>query len=425
VLDAVVDYLPSPTDVPPVEGVIPGNGTKVSRIASDEETFCALAFKIMTDPYIGRLAFIRVYSGELRAGAKVLNSRSGKKERIARLVRMHANNREEIEAAYTGDIVAAVGTKFTTTGDTLCDIEYPILLESMQFPEPVIFIAIEPKTRADETKLAVALAKLSDEDPTFKVRTDDETGQTIISGMGELHIEVLVDRMKREFNVEANVGRPQVAYRETITEAVEAAGRFVRQTGGRGQYGHVILLVEPGESGSGIVFVNRIRGGDIPNTYIPAIEEGVRDAAESGVVAGYPVVDVKVTAIGGSYHEVDSSDIAFKIAGSMAFKDAARRAGAVLLEPIMAVEVILPEKFLGDVIADLNGRRARIDETTTKGNLHVVRAHVPLAEMFGYATDLRSKTQGRASYTMQFSRYWQVPESVFDQIVERNVVRAY
>ena len=422
-LDAVVDYLPSPVDVPPVEGLTPGNGGKAGRSASDDEPFSALAFKIMTDPYVGKLAFIRVYSGTLKTGSKILNSTSGKKERIARILRMHANDREEISVAYSGDIVGAVGTKFTTTGDTLCDPGHPIVLESMEFPEPVIFIAIEPKTKADENRLVTALAKLSDEDPTFKVKTDEETGQTIISGMGELHLEVLVNRMKREFSVEASVGKPQVAYRETLSEVAEAEGKFVKQSGGRGHYGHVVLSVEPAPRGSGFAFVDAVRGGDIPKEYMPAVEVGVRGATESGVVAGYPVVDVRVTVTGGSFHEVDSSDVAFRIAGSIAFRDAARRAGPVLLEPVMSVEVILPEEFLGDVIGDLNGRRASIEETALKGKSRVVRARVPLAEMFGYATDLRSKTQGRASYTMQFVRYSEVPEAIFDRIVERSVVR--
>jgi len=423
VLDAVVDYLPSPSDVPPVEGTVLRDGTKTTRGASDDEPFCALAFKIVTDPYVGKLAFIRVYSGKLAARTKVLNSGSRKKERIARILRMHANDREEIDTAYSGDIVAAVGVKFTTTGDTLCDIGHPISLESMEFAKPVIFVAIEPKTKADEEKLATTLARLSEEDPTFKVKTDEETGQTIISGMGELHLEVLVDRMKREFNIHANVGKPQVAYRETITETVEdVQGKFVKQTGGRGQYGHVILLIEPGPRGSGVVFVDEIRGGDVPKEYIPAVEAGVREAAESGVVAGYQLVDVRVTATGGSYHEVDSSDLAFRIAGSMAFREGARRANPVLLEPVMAVEIVLPEKFLGDVIGDLNARRAKIEEMLPRGDSRVVTARVPLAEMFGYATDLRSRTQGRASYTMQFGQYREVPESVFDRIVEKSVV---
>jgi elongation factor G len=422
-LDAVVDYLPSPKEVPPVEGTTPGNGAKAERGASDNAPFSALAFKVVTDPYVGKLVYIRVYSGTLRSGSKVLNSTADKKERVARILRMHANEREEIDVAYSGDIVAAVGTKFTTTGDTLCDSSHPIVLESMEFPEPVIFIAIEPKTKADETKLATALRKLSDEDPTFMVRTDEETGQTIISGMGELHLEVLVKRMQQEFNVEANVGKPQVAYRETVSDAVEAEGKFVKQTGGRGHYGHVVIHVEPGSAGSGVVFVDAVRGGDVPKEYVPAVEEGVRGAAESGVVAGYPLVDVVVTLLGGSYHEVDSSDISFRIAGSMALRDAARRANPVLLEPMMHVEVVVPEKFLGDVIGDLNGRRASIEETAMRGSSRVVRAHVPLAEMFGYATDLRSRTQGRASYTMQFSHYSKVPETIFDQIVERSVAR--
>jgi elongation factor G len=425
-LDAVVDYLPSPADIPPVAGTMPEDGTKATRSASDDEPFCALAFKIVTDPYVGRLAFVRVYSGTLASGTKVFNSSSRKKERIARILRMHANDREQIDAACSGDIVAAVGTKFTTTGDTLCDIGRPILLESMEFSEPVIFIAIEPKTKADEDKLATGLSRLSEEDPTFKVRTDEETGQTIISGMGELHLEILVDRMRREFNIEANIGKPQVAYRETLTDAVaEVEGKFIKQTGGRGHYGHVILRVEPGARGSGLVFADEIRRGDVPKEYIRAVEAGVREAAESGVVAGYPVVDVRVTATGGSYHEVDSSDLAFRIAGSMAFREGARRAKPVLLEPAMAVEIVLPERFLGDVIGDLNTRRSKIEETTVKGDSRVLKAQVPLAEMFGYATDLRSKTQGRASHTMQFSHYSGVPESVFDRIVEKSVVGTY
>jgi len=422
-LDAVVDYLPSPKEVPPVEGKTPGNGAKAERGASDDAPFSALAFKVVTDPYVGKLVYIRVYSGTLQSGSKVLNTTADKKERVARILRMHANDREEIDVAYSGDIVAAVGTKFTTTGDTLCDSSHPIVLESMEFPEPVIFIAIEPKTKADENKLAMALRRLSDEDPTFMVKTDEETGQTIISGMGELHLEVLVKRMQQEFNVEANVGKPQVAYRETVSAAVEAEGRFVKQSGGRGHYGHVVIHVEPASAGSGVVFVNAVRGGDVPKEYVPAVEQGVRGAAESGVVAGYPLVDVAVTLMGGSYHEVDSSDIAFRIAGTMALRDAARRANPVLLEPMMHVEVVVQEKFLGDVIGDLNGRRASIEETAMRGSSRVVSAHVPLAEMFGYATDLRSRTQGRASYTMQFSHYSKVPEAIFDQIVERSVAR--
>jgi len=422
-LDAVVDYLPSPKDVPPVEGKKPGDGPKAERPASDDAPFSAVAFKVVTDPYVGKLVYVRVYSGTLRSGSKVLNSTADKKERVARILRMHANDREEIDVARSGDIVAIVGTKFTTTGDTLCDSSHPIVLESMEFPEPVIFIAIEPKTKADENKLANALRRLSDEDPTFVVRTDEETGQTIISGMGELHLEVLVKRLQQEFNVEANVGKPQVAYRETVSAAAEAEGKFVKQSGGRGHYGHVVLRIEPGSAGSGVVFVNAVRGGDVPKEYVPAVEEGVRDAAESGVVAGYPLVDVVVTLLGGSYHEVDSSDIAFRIAGSMALRDAARRANPILLEPMMHVEVVVPERFLGDVIGDLNGRRSSIEETAMRGGSRVVRAQVPLAEMFGYATDLRSRTQGRASYTMQFSCYSQVPEAIFDQIVERSVAR--
>ncbi len=422
-LDAVVDYLPSPKDVPPVEGTTPGNGAKAVRVPSDDDPLSALAFKVVTDPYVGKLVYIRVYSGTLEAGSKVLNSGSGKKERISRILRMHANDREEIDVAYSGDIVAAVGTKFTTTGDTLCDSSHPIVLESMEFPEPVIFIAIEPRTKADENKLASALRRLCEEDPTFMVKTDEETGQTIISGMGELHLEVLVRRMEQEFNVEANVGKPQVAYRETVSAAAKAEGKFIKQSGGRGHYGHVVIRLEPAPSGSGLVFVNSVRGGDVPKEYVPAVEEGVRGAAESGVIAGYPLVDVVVTLLGGSYHEVDSSDIAYRIAGSTALRDAARRANPVLLEPMMHVEVVVPERFLGDVIGDLNGRRASIEETAMRGSSRVIRARVPLAEMFGYATDLRSKTQGRASYTMQFSHYCKVPEAIFDQIVERSVAR--
>jgi elongation factor G len=415
-LDAIVDYLPSPLDVPPVQGTVPGTEEALTRQSSDEEPFSALAFKIMTDPYVGKLAFFRVYSGKLQAGSYVYNSTKGKRERVGRILQMHANHREEIQEVTAGDIAAAVGLRDTSTGDTLCVEEQPIVLEAMTFPEPVISVAIEPKTKADQDKMGASLAKLAEEDPTFRMHTDPESAQTIISGMGELHLEIIVDRLLREFKVAANVGKPQVAFRETLRRQVESEGRFVRQTGGHGQYGHIWLRISPLEPGGGFVFENKIVGGVVPREYVPAVEAGVREAMETGVLAGYPVVDVKVEAYDGSYHEVDSSEMAFKIAGSMAFKDGARKAGPVLLEPIMKVEVTVPEEYMGDVIGDLNGRRGHIEGLEARGNAQVIRGFVPLAEMFGYATDLRSRTQGRGVYTMQFDHYDEVPKSVAEEI---------
>ena len=419
-LDGVVDYLPSPLDLPPMEGTDAKDGEVVERKASDDEPFAALAFKIMSDPYVGKLTYIRVYSGTLASGSAILNATKHKKERIGRILQMHANHREEKEAVFTGDIVAVVGLKQTTTGDTLTEPAKPIVLERMEFPEPVISVAIEPKTKADQDKLGKALAALSDEDPTFQVRSDEETGQTIIAGMGELHLEVLTDRMMREFNVGANVGKPQVAYRETITQAVEKVERrYVRQTGGRGQYGHVVISIEPTGPGGGYEFVDKIRGGDVPREYIPSVDAGIQEAMEGGVIASYPIVDLRAILTYGSYHEVDSSEMAFKIAGSMALKEAVRRAKPVLLEPIMAVEIVTPEDYLGDVIGDLSSRRGRVGGMDQRGKAQVVDAQVPLAEMFGYATDLRSRTQGRATYTMQFDSYRQVPESIAEAIIAR------
>jgi elongation factor G len=420
-LDAVVDYLPSPLDLPPTVGTRPGREDKTEeRPADDAAPFAALAFKIMTDPYVGKLTYLRVYSGTLRKGGTVANSTRDRKERIGRLLQMHANHREDKDAIFAGDIVAAVGLKQTTTGDTLCDPAHPIVLEPLEFPEPVIHVAVEPKTKADQDKLGKALFALSEEDPTFRVRTDDETGQTVISGMGELHLEVLVDRMLREFNVDANVGKPQVAYRETIRKPVDKVEeRYVRQTGGRGQYGHVVIDLEPTGPGGGYEFIDKITGGVIPKEYIPAVDAGIQEALTSGVLAGYPMVDVRVTLTFGSYHEVDSSEMAFKIAGSMAVKKAARMAAPVLLEPVMAVEVVTPEDYMGDVIGDLASRRGRVEGMDQRGNSHVVRAQVPLAEMFGYATDLRSRTQGRATYTMQFHAYNEVPDSIAKEIIAR------
>lgn len=419
-LDAIVYYLPAPTDIPEVRGENPATGEEETRPASDDAPFSALAFKIMSDPYVGKLTFFRVYSGSLKSGSYVYNASRGKKERIGRILQMHANHREEIDEAFTGDIAAAVGLKDTGTGDTLCDEAAPILLESMQFPEPVISVAIEPKTKADQDKLGMALSKLAEEDPTFKVHTDPETGQTIISGMGELHLEIIVDRLMREFRVEANVGQPQVAYKETITVPAKAQGRFVRQTGGRGQYGDVWLEVAPRERGSGFEFVSKIVGGVVPKEFIPAVEAGVREAAESGVLAGYPMVDISVTLYDGSYHEVDSSEMAFKIAGSMGFKNAVQQAQPVLLEPVMKVEVLVPEEYMGDVIGDLNSRRGHITSMELRNGLQVIDALVPLAEMFGYATDLRSRTQGRGNYTMQFSHYAEVPKNLAEKIIAKN-----
>jgi elongation factor G len=422
-LDAVIDYLPSPLDVPPVEGlegsqIQDGEGRPTIRRPSDNEPFAALAFKVMADPYVGKLTYFRVYSGRLRAGGRVLNSVTGRTERVGRILMMHANHREEVEEVYAGDIAAGVGIKQTSTGDTLCAPEAPVVLEAIHFPEPVVHLSIEPKTKADQEKLSVALQRLGDEDPTFQVHTDEETGQTVISGMGELHLEVIVDRLRREFNVEAGVGRPQVAYRETVRgRASHVEGKFIRQTGGAGQYGVVYIDLEPAP-GEGFDFVNRIKGGAVPSEFIPAVEKGVEEALESGVKAGYPMVDVRTALVDGRYHDTDSSEVAFKIAGSLALKEAAKRARPVLLEPIMAVEVVTPEEFIGTVIGDLSSRRGRVEGQEPRGNAVVVRASIPLAEMFGYATDLRSSTQGRATYTMQFDRYDEVPSSIEDEIVE-------
>ena len=416
-LDAVVDYLPSPLDVPAIKGHVEGVEGEVERKSSDDEPFAALAFKVMSDPFVGSLTYFRVYSGVLESGSYVLNSVKGKKERVGRLLQMHANERKEIKEVRAGDIGAAVGLKLTTTGDTLCDENAPIVLERMEFPDPVISVAIEPKTKADQEKMGVALSKLAAEDPSFRVHTDEETGQTIISGMGELHLEIIVDRMKREFKVEANVGKPQVAYRETIRKPVKAEGKFVRQSGGRGQYGHVWIELEPLEPGSGYEFVDKIVGGVVPREYIPAVDKGIQEAMENGVLAGYPVVDVRATLYDGSYHDVDSSEMAFKIAGSMAFKEGAANANPVLLEPIMKVEVVTPEEYMGDIVGDLNRRRGRVQGMNDRGNAKVVDAEVPLAEMFGYATQLRSLSQGRANYTMQFDHYEEVPANVAKEVI--------
>ncbi|WP_287426009.1 elongation factor G [Thermomicrobium sp.] len=418
-LDAIVDYLPSPLDIPPVKGTHPVTGEELTREADDEAPFAALAFKIQSDPHVGRLTYVRVYSGRLHSSSYVYNSTKGERERISRLLRMHANHREEVEWIGAGDICAVIGLKKTFTGDTLCDPDHPILLEPIQFPEPVISVAVEPKTRADQDKLAIALQRLAEEDPTFQVRTDPESGQTIISGMGELHLEVIVDRMQREFKVAANIGRPQVAYKETITRPVRVEGRFVRQTGGRGQYGHVWLELEPLMRGSGFVFEDRIVGGVVPKEYIPAVEAGIREAMQSGGVSGYPVIDLKAVLVDGSYHEVDSSEMAFKIAASMALKEGVRRGNPVILEPIMRVEVVVPEEFTGDVIGDLNARRGRIEGMEMRAGAQVIRAMVPLATMFGYATDLRSMTQGRGTYTMEFDHYAPVPESIAQELMAK------
>jgi elongation factor G len=417
-LDAVCYYLPSPLDLPPVKGVDPKTGNEIQRKPLDSEPFCALAFKIAADPYVGTLTYFRVYSGSLKKGSYVLNSTTGEKERIGRILRMHANEREEVEEVFSGDIAATVGLKSTKTGHTLCDEQNPIILEQITFPEPVISIKIEPKTKADQEKMGLALKKLSDEDPTFKVKGDLETGETIISGMGELHLEIIVDRMKREFKVEANVGKPQVAYKETIKAKAEAEGKYIRQSGGRGQYGHVLLRVEPKERGSGFEFVDEIKGGIIPKEFIPAVEKGVKEAMDKGILAGYPVIDTKVTLYDGSFHEVDSSELAFKIAASMAFQEAAKKAKPVLLEPIMKLEVIVPSDFFGDVIGDLSSRRGRIEETKDRINLKVIDAKVPLSEMFGYATNLRSLTEGRGTFTMEFSHYEEVPQQIAQEIIE-------
>jgi elongation factor G len=417
-LDGVVDYLPSPLDVPPVHGIDPRTEKELSRRPAEDEPFSALAFKVMSDPFVGKLTYFRVYSGKIKAGDRVLNVTTGKTERIGRLLQMHANHREERDVIGAGEIVAAVGLKATTTGDTLAVESAPIRLESMLFPDPVISVAIEPKTKADQDKLGQGLQRLAEEDPTFQVRGDEETGQTLIAGMGELHLEIIVDRLTREFNVDANVGRPQVAYRETVAKPVEKIeGRFVRQTGGRGQYGHAVINLEPAGPGEGYEFVDRIVGGKIPKEYIPSVDLGIQEAMESGVLAGFPVVDVRVELIDGSYHDVDSSEMAFKIAGSMAFKNAVQRAKPKLLEPVMAVEVVTPEEYLGDVMGNLNQRRGRVEHLEPRGNAQAVRARVPLAEMFGYATDVRSMTQGRATFTMQFDRYEEVPQGIASEIV--------
>lgn len=420
-LDAVVDYLPSPLDVPPVRGKHPVTQEEEERLPKNDAPFAALAFKIMTDPFVGSLTFFRVYSGALFSGSSVYNVAKGKRERIGRLLKMHANKREEIKQVYAGDIAAAVGLKTATTGDTLCDENHPVVLESIDFPEPVISIAIEPKSKADQEKLGLSLQKLATEDPSFKVRTDDETGQTIISGMGELHLDIIVDRLLREFNVGANVGKPQVAYKETIRKALEREGKFIRQTGGRGQYGHVYIRVEPQEPGKGFEFVDAVKGGRIPREYIPAVEKGIKEALESGPLAGYPVVDVKTTLLDGSYHDVDSSEIAFKIAGSMAFKGAVSKASPVLLEPIMAIEVVVPEEFMGEVIGNIRSRRGKVLGMDSRPAAQAIEGRVPLAQMFGYATDLRSMTQGRATYTMQFSHYEPVPAQISEEISAKAV----
>ncbi len=417
VLDAVVKYLPSPIDIPPVKGIHPKTEEEIERKADDNEPLSILVFKIATDPFVGQLAFFRVYSGVLRAGSYVLNSNTGEKERIGRILRMHANHREEISEVYAGGIAATVGLKNTTTGNTLCDENNPIVLEKISFPEPVISVAIEPKTKADQEKMGIALKKLADEDPTFRVKTDEETGQTIISGMGELHLEVLVNRMVREMKVEVNVGKPRVAYRETIRDVAEAEGKYIRQSGGRGQYGHVWLRVEPLERGKGFEFVDEIKGGVVPQEYIKPTQKGVEEAMEKGVIAGYPVTDVKVTLFDGSYHEVDSSEVAFKIAGSMAFQEAFKKADPVLLEPIMKVEVTTPESFMGDVVGDLSSKRGQIESMGERGQVKVIDALVPLASMFGYATQLRSMTQGRGNYTMEFDHYEEVPKNIAEEII--------
>ena len=416
-LDTIVDYLPSPFDIPPVIGIMPGDGSKIIRHAEDNEPFSAIAFKVMTDPFVGQLTFIRVYSGVLSAGSYVYNSTKDVKERVGRLLKMHANKREEIKEISAGDIAAVVGLKSTLTGDTLCDEKNPVILESIEFPEPVMAVAIEPKTKADQEKLSQSLAKLAQEDPSFRVSFNEDTGQTIISGMGELHLEIIVDRLLREFKVGANVGKPQVAYKETIRTVSKAEGKFVRQSGGRGQYGHVYIKIEPLETDKGFEFVNEIVGGTIPREYIPAVGKGIKEALERGILAGYPVVDIRATLYDGSYHDVDSSEMAFKIAGSMAFREAAKKAKPVILEPIMSIEVVSPEEYMGDVIGDISSRRGKIQNIERRGNAQVIKSHAPLSEMFGYATDLRSKTQGRATYTMQFSHYEEVPKGVSEGII--------
>ena len=419
-LDAIVYYMPSPLDIPHIKGVTP-DGEETERVTGDDQPFAALAFKIATDPFVGKLCFFRVYSGTLESGSTVLNANKDKKDRIGRILQMHANHREDIEKVYAGDIAAAVGLKEVTTGDTLCDVDHPVILESMEFPEPVIDIAIEPKDKVAQEKMAIALSKLAEEDPTFKTYTDHDSGQTIIAGMGELHLDIIVDRLKREFKVECNVGKPQVAYKETIRNAVKVEGKFIRQSGGRGQYGHVWLEMEPLEPGSGIQFESKIVGGVVPKEYVKPVEEGIREAAESGILAGYPVIDFKATLVDGSYHDVDSSEMAFKIAGSMAFKEGCKQAKSVILEPIMKVEITVPEEYMGDVIGDINSRRGRMEGMEARNGSQIIRGFIPLSEMFGYATDLRSKTQGRGTYAMEPSHYEEVPKSVFETIVASRV----
>jgi elongation factor G len=418
-LDTIINYLPSPLEIPPVTGILPSDGSKTIRHPNDSEPFSAIAFKVMTDPFVGQLTFIRVYSGVLKAGSYVYNSTKDTKERVGRLLQMHSNKREEIKEVSAGDIAAVVGLRNTLTGDTLCEEKNPIILGSMEFPEPVMSVAIEPKTKADQEKLSQTLYKLAQEDPSFKVSFNEETGQTIISGMGELHLEIIVDRLLREFKVSANVGKPQVAYKETIRAASKAEGKFIKQTGGRGQYGHVFVELEPLGIGKGFEFVNAIVGGAIPREYISAVEKGIREAADRGILAGYPVVDIKIKLYDGSYHEVDSSEMAFKIAGSIGFREAAKKAKPVLLEPIMSVEIVTPEEFLGDVIGEINSRRGKVQNIERRGNAQVIKTQAPLSEMFGYATDLRSMTQGRATYTMQFSHYEEVPKGVSEEIVAK------
>ncbi len=418
-LDAVLDYLPAPTDVPAIKGTLPDSDEEVTRESSDEAPFAALAFKVMTDPYVGKLTFFRVYSGTVNSGSYVLNSTKGKRERIGRILQMHANSREEISLVYAGDIAAAVGLKDTTTGDTLCDEKNVVILESMVFPEPVISLSVEPKSKADQDKMGMALAKLAEEDPTFKTHTDEETGQTIIAGMGELHLDIIVDRMRREFKVEANVGAPQVAYRETIRKSAKVEGKFVRQSGGRGQYGHVWIEFSPLEEGEGFVFENKIVGGVVPREYVPAVEAGIKESMQNGMLAGYPLLDLKATIFDGSYHDVDSNEMAFKIAGSMALKNAKAHCAPAILEPIMKVEVVIPEEYMGDIMGDVTSRRGRVEGMEARGNAQVVRAMVPLSEMFGYATSLRSRTQGRGTYSMHFDHYEEVPKSISEEIIKK------
>lgn len=420
ILDGVIDYLPAPTDIPAIKGIVPNTEEETERPADDNEPFAALAFKVMTDPFVGKLTFFRVYSGSLNAGSYVLNTAKNKKERIGRILQMHANSREEISEIHCGEIAAAVGLKDTGTGDTLCDEKHPVILESMEFPEPVISVAIEPKTKADQDKMGIALGKLAEEDPTFTTETNSETGQTIISGMGELHLDVIVDRLKREFKVEANVGAPQVAYRETFRSEAEIEGKFIRQSGGRGQYGHVWVKFSPNEEGAGFEFENKIVGGVVPREYIPSIEQGIKEAMETGVLAGYPLIDIKASVYDGSYHDVDSNEMAFKIAASMALKAAKNKCNPVLLEPMMKVEIVIPEEYMGDIMGDVTSRRGRVDGMDTRGNAQLVRAYVPLAEMFGYATALRSNTQGRGTYTMVFDHYEEVPKAIAEEIIKQN-----